>query len=120
MAKMGRYCKAYPVDRFRAYSGWTENARNMRVEKEQGSGAEGGGEGSSSEGSSSEPARDYLFLQENYVVTDGIFLDENIIFDHTTPEWIDFCKNSLGFEVPPAEDAAGAKSEQENASAGGR
>jgi len=30
-------------------------------------------------------------MQENYVVTDGIFKDENIIFDNVTPEWKDFC-----------------------------
>lgn len=43
---------------------------------------------------------DFLYLQENYVVTDGIFKDENIIFDNITTEWIDFCKNMLLFEVP--------------------
>jgi len=34
------------------------------------------------------------------VVTDDIFIDENIIFANITPEWLDFCKNTLKFEVP--------------------
>jgi hypothetical protein len=111
MAKMGRYCKAYPVARFREFSGWTENTQNMRKEKQE-------GDGNEAEAAEQSTVRDYFFLQENFVVTDGIFLDENVIFDDTTPEWIEFCKNSLGFEVPPAEPAADVKSEQENLSAG--
>jgi hypothetical protein len=43
---------------------------------------------------------DYLFLQENFTVTKGIFLDEDIVFDNITSEWEDFCKNTLNFEVP--------------------
>jgi hypothetical protein len=27
-----------------------------------------------------------VYLQENYVVTDGIFKDENVLFDDVTPE----------------------------------
>jgi hypothetical protein len=41
-----------------------------------------------------------LFVQENFVVTDGIFLDENIIFDDVTPEWKTFCETTLDFSVP--------------------
>ena len=85
MATMGKYCKAYMIPSFRKFSGWTENAENAR--KESGS-----------------PRQltdaDFLYLQENYVVTDGIFIDENVIFNNITPEWIDFCKNVLKFEVP--------------------
>jgi hypothetical protein len=43
---------------------------------------------------------DFLYLQENYVVTDGIFMDENIIFNRVTPDWIEFCENELQFEIP--------------------
>jgi hypothetical protein len=41
---------------------------------------------------------DYLYLQENLTVTDGIFLDEHIIFANDTPEWREFCKNVLEWE----------------------
>jgi hypothetical protein len=85
MGKMGSYCKAYPITRFRDFNGWTENSSNTRKEDD-----------------APRPLTDsdFLYLQENFVVTDGIFLDENVIFDNVTPEWIDFCKNTLEFEVP--------------------
>ena len=47
---------------------------------------------------------DFLYLQENYVVTDSIFKDENVIFDNVTPEWVEFCQENLGFEIPEARD----------------
>jgi hypothetical protein len=93
MAKMGKYCKAYPIDRFREFAGWTENAENLRKEKQQIDGQEVNAPRTLTD-------TDFLYLQENYTVTDGIFLDENIIFDNVTPEWIDFCKNTLKFEIP--------------------
>jgi hypothetical protein len=32
--------------------------------------------------------------------TDGVFKDENIIFDRIAPEWQDFRHTTLGFESP--------------------
>ena len=98
MAQMGRYCKAYPIGRFRAYSDWTENTQNLRKEKTQVDGKE-------VEVTRQLTENDHLYLQENYVVTDGIFLDEHIVFEQTTQEWIDFCKNTLEFEIPNYESA---------------
>jgi len=42
---------------------------------------------------------DYVYMHRNYTVTDGIFIDENIIFNDVTPEWIEFCRTVLGVEV---------------------
>lgn len=42
-----------------------------------------------------------VYLQHTYIVTQGVFIDEGIIFDHVTPEWIRFCTDKLGFEIPP-------------------
>ena len=85
MSKMAKYCKAYPITRLREFSGWTEKSENARKDNDA-------------------PRRltdaDFLYLQEDLVVTDGIFIDENIIFDNVTPEWTDFCKQKLGFEAP--------------------
>ena len=80
MATMGKYCKAYPIERLRAFSGWTEKAENARKEKIE----EGGQEVEVTRELTDDTI---LYLQENYVVTDGIFKDENIIFDNVTPEW---------------------------------
>ena len=93
MAKMGRYCKAYPITRFREYSSWTENAAQARAEKQTVDGKE-------VEVQRTLTDDDHLYLQEDYRVTDGIFLDENVIFDDVTPEWVDYCTNVLKFEIP--------------------
>lgn len=93
MATMGKYCKAYSLKKLREFSQWAERIENVRKEKKEVDKTE------------VEVAReltdnDILYLQENYVVTDGIFIDENIIFDNVTQEWKDFCKNTLEFEIP--------------------
>jgi hypothetical protein len=93
MAKKGRYCKAYPVTRFREYGNWTENTQNLRKEERE---IDGKKVVVPREGTDS----DFFYLQEDFVVTDDIFIDENIIFANITPEWIDFCKNTLNFEIP--------------------
>lgn len=93
MATMGRYCKAYPVGRFREFSSWTERLENLRRDRDQ--------HGEQSPGASPRLSDDdFLYLQENLAVTDGIFMDENVIYDQVTPEWEDFCKNNLSFSIP--------------------
>ena len=101
MAKMGKYCKAYHVTRLREFAGWTEKSDNTRKEKQMIDGKE-------IEVNRQLTDDDFLYLQENFTVTDGIFLDENIIFDDVTPSWVDFCKNDLKFEVPVYEPAKAA------------
>lgn len=108
MAEMGRYCKAYPIQQFRAYPSWTENSDNLRQEKREGDGQEVVVKRELTED-------DYLYLQENYVVTDGIFIDENIIFADVTPEWVEYCKGTLKFEVPTYEPAPPRQSEETRA-----
>ncbi|MEL6438041.1 MAG: hypothetical protein AAFQ80_02125 [Cyanobacteria bacterium J06621_8] len=98
MATMGKYCKAYPIQRLRQFESWSENQANTRQEKQE------------IEGQEVEQNRvltddDFLYLQENYVVTDGIFKDENIIFDAVTAEWKDFCTQTLSFEIPNYQSA---------------
>ena len=61
--------------------------------------------------------KDLLYLQENYMVTDGVFLDENIIFDDVTPEWKDFCTHVLKFEVPVYETVKETSSNEEKPTA---
>lgn len=104
MAEMGTYCKAYPIIRLREFSGWTENMQNARKEKQLVDGKE-------IEVTRRLTDDDFLYLQENFTVTDGIFIDEDIIFDRVTPEWIEFCKSKLEFVVPVYRDATSASSE---------
>jgi hypothetical protein len=96
MATMGRYCKAYPIAQFRAFPGWREQLDHLAP----------------AEAIGDDPPQprtqlaedDYLFLQETYCVTDGIFQDEYVIFDLVTPEWKVFCADVLAFALP--DDAA--------------
>ena len=87
MSTMGNYCKAYPIHRFSAFPQWGEKAKFKHGE-------------AASEIDDTSNNKDYLFLQESLVVTSGIFIDEDIVFDQVTPEWEEFCKNELGFEIP--------------------
>ena len=93
MAEMGKYCKAYLAKQFREYPGWSENAANVRKEKKEVDGKEVEVDRQLDDDS-------ILYLQENYVVTDGIFKDQNIIFDNVTDEWQRFCHETLAFEIP--------------------
>lgn len=107
MPKMGRYCKAYPVGRLREFSEWKEDLQNTRVEMSEVDGKE-----------VKTPRQltdeDYLYLQEDLTVTDGIFLEENVIFSEVTPEWKTYCAEALKFEVPKTEVGARPLQHAEN------
>jgi hypothetical protein len=115
--EMGKYCKAYLAKQFREYPGWSEKKENVRKEKKEVDGKEIDVDRELDDES-------ILYLQENYVVTDGIFKDMNIIFEDVTDAWKDYCHGPLAFEIPnyepiniptaatePAADAAAAPAE---------
>jgi hypothetical protein len=93
MAEMGKYCKAYYAKDFRALPGWQENLDNLRPETDD-DGRETGAPRTELKDD------DILYLQENYTVTDGIFIDEHILFDDVTDEWKQACHEQLSFEIP--------------------
>ena len=90
------YCAAYEARNFRKFPGWTENAANVRREKQEVGGKEVEVERRLDDDS-------ILYLHESYVVTDDVYNDENVIFDHVTDEWKRFCHETLGFAVPADE-----------------
>ncbi len=112
MAEMGKYCKAYYAKDFRQFEGWKENVANLQKEKKEEKGQE------------IEVERtellddDILYLQEDYVVTDGIMKDEHIIFDDITDEWKSFCTKTLEFEIPVYEPIEIKTAETEGDAAG--
>ncbi len=93
MAEMGKYCKAYLAKDLRAFPAWSENKDNVGKDKKEVDGKE-------VEVPHVLDDDSILYLQENYVVTDGIFKDQNIIFDNVTDEWKEFCHSTLAFEIP--------------------
>ena len=89
MTILGKYCKAYQLQQLRQFPGWAEKPDNARIVRRE------------VNGQTVETARQltdahYVYLQRNFTVTDGIFIDENIIFNDVTPEWIAYCRAVLG------------------------
>ena len=92
MNVIGKYCKVYPLKKFREFKDWAEKTKILKTSKQIIDGQEIELELTLSN-------EDYLFLQENYVVTGSIFKEQHIIFDKVTPEWIEFCNQTLKFEI---------------------
>ena len=93
MPQMGKYSKACLCRDFRQYPQWHENSQNARKEVKEVDGKEVAAPRILVDDS-------ILYLQENYIVTDGIFKDENIIFNDVTEDWKKFCRVNLGFDIP--------------------
>jgi len=91
MGNMGRYCKAYPLDLMRQFAGWHENVQAFKKKEDA----------TAEPADGNRPDNDHIvYMQENYVVTDGIFIDENVIFDEVTDAWVEFAQKTLNFELP--------------------
>jgi hypothetical protein len=96
MPILGKYSKTYSLNLLRQFPGWSEKAENARkIRKEL-------------NGEIVEEPREltdstYVYVQSDYTVTDGIFIDENIIFNDVTPEWIKFCDEILRNHPPVSE-----------------
>lgn len=93
---MSAYCKAYSCAKLRQFPNWSEKSENVSKEPK-------GENGKQTETPRELTDKDYLYLHESLIVTDGIFEDKNIIFDDVTLEWETFCKEELKFEVPTYE-----------------
>jgi hypothetical protein len=88
MSTLGKYCRAYPLSQLRQFPGWVERADEARkLRKEI--------DGEIVEAVRTLTDEDYVYLQLDYTVTDGIFVNENVIFNEVTPEWIEFCQRVL-------------------------
>lgn len=85
------YSRAYLLKDLRAYPGWRE-ARLNRTEADDPAGGDGGQKELADD--------DVAFLQHDLTVTASMWSDENVIFDHVTQEWEEYCGTVLQFEVP--------------------
>jgi hypothetical protein len=106
MANMGRYCKAYYVHQLTAFSGWKPDLQQLRP-------AESEGDDAAETPTVRTELRDddILYVQETLAVTDGIFLDQHIVFDPRSAEWDAFCRGPLAFQIPADLDDTVAESE---------
>lgn len=71
---IGKYFKVYPVRVLRAFSGWN-NCEQIADDA-------------------------HLYLHDNYVVTKGVFKNQQVVFENVTSEWVTFCQDQLGFKSP--------------------
>ena len=104
MAILGKFCKGYPLHLLRQFNGWNEKANNARLIRRE-------VDGETIEEPRELTDSDYVYLHRNFIVTDGIFIDENIIFSDVSPEWIEFCRSVLGVNTP-ADEARTKPTEQ--------
>jgi len=72
----GNYARAYLLGDLRKFSDWREEKSNELSDD------------------------DVVFLQEDFTVTQLIWPGENVIFNQSTPEWIEFCTQELKLKVP--------------------
>lgn len=93
MAEMGRYCKAYLVSDLNKYKGWNPNLDNLRQPEPEKPNEE-------VERRAELQGDDILYVQEDLAVTDGIFKDENVVFQDDTDGWKTYCEKNLGFAIP--------------------
>jgi len=77
------YCKAYHLRDLRAYEAWPAIEARW------------------SSGDSGESTGDRIvFLHQDFTVTESMWHNEGVIFDQVSPEWQNFCEQTLGFKVP--------------------
>lgn len=86
-----RYCCAYEISRLREFPRWPKDDSRVAA----------GNNGHPSSDSDAESAEnDVVYVHQDFTVTRLIWHNEDVIFDEVTPEWKDFCVNSLNFRVP--------------------
>lgn len=88
MKRLSNYCKAYLVEELRRFPEWQERVQPLVVRPEEA--ADSGG------------VTEYFFLHDDYVVTASVYRDEQVTFDHVTPDWKAFCESVLKFTAPSA------------------
>lgn len=88
---MPKYVKAYPVGMLRRHPGWAASRR-----AERGPDAE---ETKEPHVASTLDDEEIVYLHEDGTVTRGLFEDD-VVFEGTEPGWLEFCRESLGFQPP--------------------
>jgi hypothetical protein len=112
--RMSRYCKAYPNASVKKFEGWTSVLPDPAPDVA----AEDTAETAEKEVPFALDGSKYVFVHDDYSVTKGIYLNEDVLFHDITPEWIEFCRNELKFEVPARQELGTAPSGDEVAVAG--
>jgi hypothetical protein len=105
--RYGNYARAYLLGELRKFSDWREEKINWKeiIPAQE--------NGKSHELSDD----DVVFLHEDFTVTQLIWPGESVIFNRSTPEWIEFCTQELQFKVPDDFDLIASNSSAKSAEA---
>jgi hypothetical protein len=76
---MRKYCKAYPLQNLRQFQGWKESRTTNETELTD---------------------ETIVYLWDDFTVVESPVLAQGNLFDDVTPEWQEFCKNTLKFAIP--------------------
>jgi hypothetical protein len=77
---MRKYCKAYHVRDLRKFAGWVEKHDENEADFSDDT---------------------VVYLWDDFsVVRSPVIPDRGLVFDDVTPEWQQFCKEVLKFEIP--------------------
>jgi len=76
---MRKYCKAYHLKDLRQFGGWAEKHEEEGSELTDDS---------------------IVYLWDDFTVVKSPVQSKGVLFDEITPEWQDFCKTILKFEIP--------------------
>lgn len=86
------FCIAYSLRDLRQFPGWPVSP-HQAVSQEARSNEAGGN------GGAVEEDEEVAFLHPDLTVTKSMWHGEDVIFDQVTPEWEQFCTNTLNFKV---------------------
>src|SRR5262249_39720893 len=87
-----KYCKAYLLRDLRRFPNWFESKINWKAKKDANEVLE------SADFTFSDD--DIMFVHQNFIVTQSMWENENVVFNQLTPEWMEFCSSKLDFKVP--------------------
>ena len=90
-----KYCKAYHLSDLRKFPSWSESRINWKENKDANK-----EKGSDDSDSASFADDKVVFIHQDFTVTEGVYQNENVIFNQAGEEWKQFCSASLGFKVP--------------------
>ena len=77
---MKKYCKAYYLKDLRQFQGWSEKHEEEETELADDT---------------------VVYLWDDFsVVKSPVIPNKGLLFDDVTPQWKDFCKTTLQFEIP--------------------
>jgi hypothetical protein len=91
-----KYCKAYYLGDLRKYVGWSESRINWKEKKDADSQGKAGGDAQEEEFTDDK----IVFIHQDFTVTESMWQAENVIFNAVSPEWKEFCAETLKFKVP--------------------